>query len=463
MLFTLILIDDGHLRQMQMLSSRTPNPELTTTPVEAHIFCASAPVIPLAIVLKYSPPISPKFTCVARIAMTHTSKPSAFVPPALSSLPERLNRASSVTLAGPSSFTSPPPVAASAPTTLTHPLAQRLPSRRFSDASFGKGSGTVVVLFRGDLRVHDHPALTHALEEASTVIPVYVFDTRQFGTSPAGFQKTGKYRARFLRDSVRALREQFKSLGGNLIVRTGLPEEIIPKIVRQTRAKRVFVHKEISTDEQRVERSLHAVLDKAGASVQRFWSNTLYYEDDLPFTVNELPDVYTDFREKVRASARLREPLPAPQSVPALPAALDEGVIPSLAELGIADIADTTRPSSGGMSELRGGEREALARLSAFANDRYSAVNEYAGERSGKDSCVNMPDFACQISPWLALGCISPRLIFDEMKRCGRMPAKILSSCTYYELLWRDFFRYITCKYSQKRVGAGNSAVAAAV
>lgn len=48
-----------------------------------------------------------------------------------------------------------------------------------------------MVWFRSDLRVHDNPALTHALEEAGTVVPVYCFDPRQFGKTSFGFEKTG--------------------------------------------------------------------------------------------------------------------------------------------------------------------------------------------------------------------------------------------------------------------------------
>jgi len=54
--------------------------------------------------------------------------------------------------------------------------------------------GKVLVWFRSDLRVHDNPALTHALEEAGTVVPVYCFDPRQFGKTSFGFEKTGTFR-----------------------------------------------------------------------------------------------------------------------------------------------------------------------------------------------------------------------------------------------------------------------------
>jgi deoxyribodipyrimidine photo-lyase len=73
--------------------------------------------------------------------------------------------------------------------------------------------GVIIVLFRSDLRVHDHAALVHAVEEAGTVVPLFCFDPRHFGRTADGFEKTGRHRAYFLLDSVRALRETMQGLG----------------------------------------------------------------------------------------------------------------------------------------------------------------------------------------------------------------------------------------------------------
>lgn len=397
-----------------------------------------------------------------------TSTP-AFAP-TVPPLSERVARASRAV--SPMAF-APSPAAASrapvsAPTKLTQPQTQRSGTRPNPDGGIGKGNGTVIVLFRGDLRVHDHAALTHALEEGERIVPVYVFDTRQFGSSPAGFQKTGSYRARFLLESVQELRSALESRGGGLVVRVGLPERIVPALAKQIRASRVFVHKEIALEEQHVERALREALPDAGSALERFWSNTLYYEDDLPFPIDTMPDVYTDFRVAVQEKAAVREPLPAPERVPGLPKGLDMGKIPTLTELGIPEpgISRTSRASAlapatdNGVGLLRGGEKEALLRLRKFAAERSCAAGEYEGELAG--ASVNTPDFACRISPWLAIGCLSPRLIFDEMKRTSKMPHRIKQSYTYYELVWRDFFRCITAKYSNKRANAGVSATAPA-
>lgn len=55
-------------------------------------------------------------------------------------------------------------------------------------------------------------------------------------------------------------------------------------------------------------------------------------------------------------------------------------------------------------------------------------------------------------SPWLAAGCISPRRIFNEVKRYEQT-RRIANKSTYwliFELIWRDFYRYYCTKYGTR-------------
>ena len=94
-----------------------------------------------------------------------------------------------------------------------------------------------IVWFRQDIRLHDNEAIVDALRMADEVIPVYVFDDRIFkGRTRFGFPKTGKYRARFVLESVADLRQNLRALGADLIVRTGLPEQVLPDLAREMKA-----------------------------------------------------------------------------------------------------------------------------------------------------------------------------------------------------------------------------------
>lgn len=341
------------------------------------------------------------------------------------------------------------------PTLSTNLQTQRLGQAFNAPAPAGGTSGAAIVLFRSDLRLDDHPALKYATERASNIIPVFCFDPRNFGRTPHGFDKTGKYRARFLIESVQALRDAFRSRGTDLVVRLGRPEEVVSDIASRTGASQVMLHREVSFDDQEVERELYKALSSRGVEMHALWANTLYHRDDMPFNLESMPDVYSDFREAVEARSQIRDPLPAPKEFAPLPGHLDVGDVPTLRDLGISD-SGSFHPH--GVAAVRGGEREAISRVQIYVKDARRLES-----KSPSDANVTAhigADFSCRISPWLALGCVSPRRIFKEMKDAAFAPHNLLRSSTYFELVWRDFFRCITAKYSEKRAAsAGRSVV----
>ena len=60
-------------------------------------------------------------------------------------------------------------------------------------------------------------------------------------------------------------------------------------------------------------------------------------------------------------------------------------------------------------------------------------------------------DYSSKFSAWLAMGCISPRAIYHEIKKYEK--ENEANDSTYwlvFELLWRDFFRFMFKKYQTK-------------
>lgn len=87
--------------------------------------------------------------------------------------------------------------------------------------------------------------------------------------------------------------------------------------------------------------------------------------------------------------------------------------------------------------DWQGGESAGLARLKHYLWDT-DAVATYFDTRNGMLGA----DYSTKFSPWLALGCISPRTIYAELKRYEA--ARTANKSTYwveFELLWRDYFR----------------------
>src|SRR5215213_503349 len=104
------------------------------------------------------------------------------------------------------------------------------------------GVRTAIVWFRRDLRVHDHPALTAAHRSADRIVPVFVLDPRLLDAGR--FPSTN--RAWFLLASLRELRAALRDCGGELFVRAGRPEEVLPALARETGAEAVHYAADVS-------------------------------------------------------------------------------------------------------------------------------------------------------------------------------------------------------------------------
>lgn len=94
---------------------------------------------------------------------------------------------------------------------------------------------------------------------------------------------------------------------------------------------------------------------------------------------------------------------------------IDVGRVPSLEQLGFAgqQSLQGTGAAGGalGIGRLRGGEREALQHLQAFISSVKGAHARHMREGAGVQGTNVAPVFSCKISPWLALGCVSPRTV----------------------------------------------------
>ena len=298
-----------------------------------------------------------------------------------------------------------------------------------------------IVWFRNDLRVHDNEALSEALRMADEVVPVFVFDERVFGTKTSfGFEKTGAKRTQFIIECVADLRKSIKNLGSNLIVRTGITEDIIFDLSTQLKASWVFCNRERTSEEVAVQDALETKLWTQGMEMRYSRGKMLYYTSDLPFPITHTPDTFTAFRKEVEKYVPVRVPLPSPITLAAVDKAIESGEVPSLTDFGYKESATIDTP------RFHGGESAALAQLDYYLwkSDNVTKYKKTRNEMLGWD-------YSSKLSPYLAQGCISPKTIYDEVKKYETQRTK--NDSTYwliFELLWRDYFRLIAKKYGDK-------------
>jgi deoxyribodipyrimidine photo-lyase len=118
---------------------------------------------------------------------------------------------------------------------------------------------TSVLWFRRDLRIHDNPALVAATDAAwaagdGNVVPVVLID-------PALWPTWGPAKQAYLIDSLTSLDA---SLGGNLVIRHGKAQDVIPAIAKEFQANSVHCAADYSGYGIARDNEIGATLEKSG-------------------------------------------------------------------------------------------------------------------------------------------------------------------------------------------------------
>ena len=296
---------------------------------------------------------------------------------------------------------------------------------------------TIVVWFKTDLRLHDNETLVKAIAQGDSIIPVYCFDEAHFNNSEYGFQKTGSFRAQFLLESLIDLDNNLRELGSGLVILKGKPEVEIPKIVSQYKANKVVAKREVAFEERQTESKVQEALFKVKCEFQTFSTSTLYHAEDLPFSIKDIPDVFTNFRKKTEKDAVIRPSFESPSSIKS--PIIEPIKLPTLEELGLT----FTKIDSRTAIVFEGGESKAIQRLNHYFFES-KCISNYKETRNG----LIGTDYSSKFSAWLALGCISPRFIYRELQKYEtEFGANDSTYWLVFELLWRDYFRFMMKKH----------------
>jgi deoxyribodipyrimidine photo-lyase len=299
---------------------------------------------------------------------------------------------------------------------------------------------TSIVWFKTDLRLTDNETLIKAIAKSEQIIPVYCFDDSHYETTKYGFKKTGVFRTQFLLESLQDLDKNLRELGSALLILKGKPEVEIPKIVAEYKVKKVFAKREVAFEEKQTELLVQTELFKLRCELETFSTSTLYHAEDLPFSINNIPDVFTAFRKKTEQDAIIRNVFEKPSSIKS--PSIVEMNLPTLQELGL----EFSKIDSRAAIKFIGGETKAISRLNHyfFETKCLSKYKETRNEMVGED-------YSSKFSAWLALGCISPRFIYHQIKKYETQFGA--NESTYwlgFEILWRDFFRFMFKKHQTR-------------
>jgi deoxyribodipyrimidine photo-lyase len=268
---------------------------------------------------------------------------------------------------------------------------------------------TAIVLFTRDLRVQDNPALAGACARARQVVPLFVAD-------PA--LAVPPNRARFLADSVAALRKGLRERGGDLVIRHGDPVAEVIRLATATAAGAVFVAGDVSRYAARREQRLARECARHRMALEVTAGHAVVPAGDLRTTGGGPYKVFTPYWRAWSAAA-WRQPCQAPPAI-SVPAGIEPGALP------VQDKGFSKRLAPGG-------EGAGLDRVRAWLDGPLRAYDDH------RDDLAH--DETSRLSAYLRFGCVSP----VELARAALPRPGGAQFCR--QLAWRDFFHQVTAAF----------------
>ena len=271
---------------------------------------------------------------------------------------------------------------------------------------------TAIVWFRRDLRVHDHPALTAAIEAADVVVPLFVFDE----TLLHGPWSSAN-RVWFMRESVVALSEALAARGAALRIASGRPVDAVPAMARELGAAEVFVTRDAAPYGRRRDRAVAEALATCGATLRAKRGLYVHEPDEIATADGRPFGVYGSYRRAWQAKER-RAVLPAP------------GRIPGIAN-GRPDAVPTVPPPTADPALIPApGEPAARDRLDRWLDGRIAA---YSTQRNRLDH-----DGTSRLSQDFRWGLLSPVEVAERTEGPGEGRRVFVQ-----ELIWREFYAHV--------------------
>jgi deoxyribodipyrimidine photo-lyase len=287
-----------------------------------------------------------------------------------------------------------------------------------------------IVLFTSDLRLHDNTTLLEAIKENDEVIPLFCWDEAYMNSEQFGFNRMGKIRRGFLQKVLKDLQLRLKSIGGYLLVKKGNQADVIQDLLSSYSIFKVYAKKQVGIEEKRENERLKRLLLSKGVDFEEYSTSTLYHPSDLPFSMSSIPEVFTKFRKIVEKEASVRQPLSAPKAIscPVITSDLQE----------LNSLNESIESDKRNSLPTLGGESVALAHLDSYLFEEEHILHY----KETRNQLLGI-EFSSKLSQWLALGCISPKFIYHEVKRFEqKVKANDSTYWLIFELLWRDFFRF---------------------
>lgn len=293
--------------------------------------------------------------------------------------------------------------------------------------------------FTNDLRFLHNGLLSTACgqvdELIGVVMPIHI---SPFVQQHSVEKQIGQQRLLFWQRSLEDLAQHFDAQNHRLYTLKNIKADDLIQLIETCQVSYVYYNQHPGSDERdliiKVQRSLPNIEFITTSN------NTLLDIEQLPFEMRKLPSSFTRFRKTVEAESDLLNITPQ-NTVPRLPEVSDSlndalQSNPSVSPVKFSNAAPTPRtiiPTS--LTLFEGGESAGLTHLNDYFQHSYAS--HYKQTRNAFDGISHSTKF----SPWLAVGCLSPKTIVSTLHQYEDLHGS--NESTYwikFELLWREYF-----------------------
>lgn len=303
--------------------------------------------------------------------------------------------------------------------------------------------------FRKGLRLTDNPALLAAIHNASLCYPVYVMDGESYSS-----KLCTPLRANFLVECLLDLDVRLQAVGSKLYVCRGDPTIQLPKLWRTWGITHLYYENDETGEPYTLQRDamILKLAKEENVRVESFCQETLHpLKSYLIKSGSKPPTNMGAFTTLLSKMPPLQAPKLAPQ----------KGDFPKQQSHNITSYCPPTSPldlpwprsvpkqnvtPKWGPTDcvhltplVHGGETLALVQLQRSITDRPSYVASF---QKPTTSCTAVTPSTTTISPYLSIGCLSPRQVWFAIEEaCARTNAPQTKPpvSLHGQLMWRDF------------------------
>jgi deoxyribodipyrimidine photo-lyase len=289
----------------------------------------------------------------------------------------------------------------------------------------------VILWFRGDLRLDDHPGVAAALATGRPILPLYIWDENAGARDrPRAMGGASRW---WLRRSLEALDEDLRRRGSRLIIAFGSGEVILGHFAQEYDAKTIYCSHDFDPASEAYLDGLRHHLSDQHIRFEIANATLLGVPSQLKTKSNQPYRVFTPFARAMvdsglasvdKLPANADRPWPAPETWP--------NTLPIKA-LPLESRTRSGADWAAGFSAFTPGARGAKIALRRFIEH---ALQGYAEDRDRPDRYGTS-----RLSAHLRFGEISPQRVLYEVEDAARHDPSLRTGAARFraELLWREF------------------------